>query len=349
MFQRRSDDSFRDAQKLRFDRLIKDRIGKEDSVDFYKFRTSNSVNFSVSLRGLRANANLTLFNRNRREISLSDRPGTKSESIRKTLNSGIYYVRVEISDRKDSTSYRLEASAKLTEPGETTRESRDLGVLSGNYNLRDSIGNDVKDSQDYYKFKLKEITAFNASISDPLFNPFANLYFDDNNDGIIDFRDRVDQANSARSISEILPPGTYFIEVRSSNVETRYSLDLSAIPQPSNLSSNPGNTPSKALDIGNLSSTFFGAEHVGTLDEIDYFKFSISQTLQLNASIDSSPLTAFANLYFDDNNDGIIDFGDRIAQANTVASISETLSPGTYFMEVKSSINTRYELQLSVS
>jgi hypothetical protein len=52
MVNRRSDDTFRDARNLQFNRAIREFVGQRDRVDFYKFRASEQIDFTLSLSGL---------------------------------------------------------------------------------------------------------------------------------------------------------------------------------------------------------------------------------------------------------------------------------------------------------
>jgi hypothetical protein len=80
---------------------------EQDRFDFYRFELSRPTTFRSSLEGLEDNANLALF-RNRQRIAFSNAPGRRSESIERRLDSGVYFIRVDI--QEGFTSYLLKTS-----------------------------------------------------------------------------------------------------------------------------------------------------------------------------------------------------------------------------------------------
>ncbi|MCF2147952.1 hypothetical protein IQ276_016265 [Desmonostoc muscorum LEGE 12446] len=111
---------------------------------------------------------------------------------------------------------------------------------------------------------------------------YAKIYYDSNNNGLIDNGDEFysDIAGSGRNgqITTTLGAGNYYIGIgqNSSNVNSNYSLQLSATSAPPSISSNPGNTLSTAYNIGTLTGTQTIKEFVGNVDPIDYYKFSLT-------------------------------------------------------------------------
>jgi len=114
MVNRRSDDTFRGARNLQFNRTIRDSLGQRDRIDFYKFRASGQVNFNLALSKLQANASVRLLNSRRAPVAVSNRPGNRAERISITLGSGIYYIQVQFLGRRGTTRYNLRASATPT-------------------------------------------------------------------------------------------------------------------------------------------------------------------------------------------------------------------------------------------
>jgi hypothetical protein len=69
----------------------------------------------------------------------------------------------------------------------------------------------------------------------------------------------------------------------------------------------------------------------------------------LNANIDGLAATASVTLYFDANNNGLIDSGEWVTSGSDNSTISRVLQTGTYFLEVNTFSNaTRYNLNLGV-
>lgn len=92
-----------------------DAIGGRDSNDYYRLRLRRSSDLDVSLTRLSADANLELLSRSGSLIQRSARSGIRSDSIRKTLDPGTYYLRVYPGSRK-ATKYSLRLSAPARVP-----------------------------------------------------------------------------------------------------------------------------------------------------------------------------------------------------------------------------------------
>ncbi len=85
-------------------------IGLGDPSDYYRFQIQQRSALHVELKGLKANADLTLLSSNRQTLQRSRRSGRKSEAIAQTLTAGTYFLR--ISTRGGQTAYRLTTSVK---------------------------------------------------------------------------------------------------------------------------------------------------------------------------------------------------------------------------------------------
>ncbi|WP_088892685.1 cadherin-like domain-containing protein [Leptolyngbya ohadii] len=84
--------------------------GRADGFDVHRFQVRNRSSFTAQLDGLKANADLALFNGRGKLIQRSGRPGTQAEVINvNELKRGAYFLRVGGS-LKNPTSYRLTAS-----------------------------------------------------------------------------------------------------------------------------------------------------------------------------------------------------------------------------------------------
>ena len=85
-------------------------IGLGDLSDYYRFQLHQRSAVQVELKGLKANADLTLLSSNRQILQRSRRPGRKSEAIVQTLTAGTYFL--HISTRGGQTAYRLITSVE---------------------------------------------------------------------------------------------------------------------------------------------------------------------------------------------------------------------------------------------
>ncbi len=95
-----------------------DFVGSSDTNDYYRFDLSQSSNFSLSLNGLSADADVQLLNSSGTVLSSSANGGTTAESITSTLGTGTYYVRVF--PYSGNTNYSLTLAAASAPPPPTS-------------------------------------------------------------------------------------------------------------------------------------------------------------------------------------------------------------------------------------
>lgn len=92
-------------------KTFRDRVGDGDRFDFFRFNLTNRSSFSLSLKGLKSNANVALLSARGRILQQARRPGRRNEVLNVTLEAGVYFVRVD--SRQGNTRYRLQLSAQL--------------------------------------------------------------------------------------------------------------------------------------------------------------------------------------------------------------------------------------------
>ncbi|MEH2287088.1 hypothetical protein [Nostoc sp.] len=233
-------------------------------------------------------------------------------------------------------------------PGSTLRTAQKIGVLTF-FNYNDAIGN--TNPVDYYKFSLTSTSNISLLLSGVTQNYVdAAIYYDSNNDGLIESGEQLYSTYAGSSgqngqISATLgASGNYYVGIRqdSNNVNSNYSLQLSATSAPPSIASDPGSTLSTAYNIGNLTGTKSFKEFVGNVDTVDYYKFSLSSTS--NISLLLSGVTqnyVDAAIYYDSNNDGLIESGEQLYSTYAGSSgqngqISATLgASGNYYVGIR--------------
>jgi len=206
-------------------KAFRDFVGTNDQYDFYKFRVSARSSFQATLTNLRANADMRLYDQQGRQVALSAKGGQKPELIREQLASGSYYIRV--SRKSGNTSYKLTAATIKDLPGETLVTSLNLGTLGdSSVSIQDSIG--WKDTQDWYQFKVEndDTTSFvflsftlkKNNVSEvSLFSEGGNLI------------ETLDLSNTSFQDSIVIGSGTYYIYLKSQNVNVMGSYSLSLV------------------------------------------------------------------------------------------------------------------------
>jgi subtilisin family serine protease len=98
----------RSAQPVGNRKTLVDTVGLTDKFDMYRFDVDKKSTIEWSLKGLKANADLTLMNSQGQVIKDSRRFGKKNESIMAVLEKGTYYVKVTGWGKE--TKYRLNRS-----------------------------------------------------------------------------------------------------------------------------------------------------------------------------------------------------------------------------------------------
>lgn len=84
----------RDLGTLTGTRSFQDFVGAADRDDFYRFTLGTRSDFSLALGGLSADADVQVLNNNGGVIAGSYFGGSTAESITRTLDAGVYFIRV---------------------------------------------------------------------------------------------------------------------------------------------------------------------------------------------------------------------------------------------------------------
>ncbi|HEY9658657.1 MAG TPA: PPC domain-containing protein [Allocoleopsis sp.] len=282
--------------------------------------------------------------------------------ISETLPPGTYFIEVRtLSSTTSSYALTLATTAKPsnipTDPGSNLETAHNLGILPASFTAKELVGE--QDQTDYYKFTLNQISDFNATLSRLSESVNLTLILDANGNNFLDGNETLTSSYSSITsnspISKTLPAGTYFLKASSSSANnTSYDLTFSTVAKPSSLISDPGSSLGTAYDLGILAGTLVAKDLVGTLDKMDYYKFSLNKSSSFNATLSGLSDTVSITLIADANGNGLIDGGEEFASGSGSTSfnspISRTLSPGTYFIRASSSSsfnNTAYTLTLA--
>lgn len=89
---------------------FKDAVSTTDTDDYYRFTLNKNSDFSLTLNGLSADADVQLLNSSGTVVKTSQNGGTTSESIAMNLDAGDYFVRV-YPFSSGNTNYNLSLSA----------------------------------------------------------------------------------------------------------------------------------------------------------------------------------------------------------------------------------------------
>ena len=116
----------------------------------------------------------------------------------------------------------------------------------------------------------------------------------------------------------------------------------------------PGSTLLTAYDLGTLLNRATLSDFVGGTDADDYYRFYLDNPSNINLSLNGLSSSASLKLYLDLNQNSQIDPGEEVGtstgNSTTPPSISRTLGPGVYYVDVltgTSFSNTLYNLSLA--
>jgi Ca2+-binding RTX toxin-like protein/uncharacterized membrane-anchored protein len=122
----------------------------------------------------------------------------------------------------------------------------------------------------------------------------------------------------------------------------------------------PGNTLGTAFNIGNLTGIKNFNEFVGTVEPLDYYKFSLTSVNDIKLLLTGTTQNFLdAIIYQDKNNNGFIEAGEELYSDTFISTsrngeINTTLGIGTYFVKIGqtngyANTNSNYSLQLSAT
>ncbi len=215
-------------------------LGSNNPRDSYAFTINATQNVSLSLSGLREDADLRLFRASSvngeyesvEELGNSRRASTQDERLDRVLNPGVYVVQVE-AYRSANTSYRLEVATNAS-------DQFNVGLLSGAQTFAGTINN--TNTVDSYKFSLNATSDLNLKLTGLSRDADLRVGRDSNGNGILETSEIIAKSfryyNFNESInltgSRAQTAGDYIVEVyKGPNqplVNTHYRLGLTATP-----------------------------------------------------------------------------------------------------------------------
>ncbi|MBH8563701.1 pre-peptidase C-terminal domain-containing protein [Nostoc sp. CENA67] len=329
--------------------IFQDSVSSTDTSDYYKFRigasSSNPEVVRLRLDGLSDNASLRLFNEAGTTLQTADVSGAAPELITRSLNPGIYYVRVGFVNAA-STNYNLSLSAN---PITTNKAGDDqlaqafsIGTLTNSYSTNDYVGNRgvILDDNDYYSFNIGSNGTFSLSLDGLDGNANVELL----NSSGIKIADSLQLDTTPDSISTSLASGTYYVRVfPGATSSTNYNLQVSFNPDPVD---NAGNTLAEARNINTLTSiTTEFTDYVNSVDNKDYYRFDLTSSALIDLKL--TPQPGNANVQLVNSSGGSIASSSQTGTA--VDTIRRSLNAGTYYIQVYSVSGAATNYQLSVS
>lgn len=235
----------------------------------------------------------------------------------------------------------------------------DIGYLSSNtapheiddYTLSPSYPTDI------FEFDIYATSNLNLALDPTYGDADLRLYFDSNNNGILDSSDRFvagsyrgGSADDSINLAD-QGAGTYFARVSyfsSSSNYIQYDLNLSATPAYS--STTPSNVLPTEVDLGNLDSDQIQYGWVGDTDTTDTYYLELGLYEGVEITLSGLSADADIRLIEDSNNNGVVDAGEEVTRSQYGGIASESITQelsGNYFLQVyQFSGETNYTLNL---
>jgi Bacterial pre-peptidase C-terminal domain len=352
---------------------VRDAVGKNDKVDFYQFSLSGRQEISLKLQSSRtSDANVSLLDSNGKAIGNASRFNNRTKQIKKTLETGTYFIRIRSAGSNSRVRYSLVGSAPLpitgaplpsappvsNSPAAPSASTVEVGILAGTQTFPKQVVGSNDNPADFYRFTLSQIGSFNATVSNVTGNALMRLYIDSNGNGVADTNEDFLSGSGSNGFSSpistaALPAANYILEVdNNSSDPIGYDLTLSTNQNPGNVSPDPGSEAPTAFFLGNLPNTLVAKDYVGVLDQLDVYRFTVSTNVTANINVGNvSGGSVLATLFKDSNANNLIDDGEKVTSRNFSSSslnqsISQLLGTGTYFLNVDkfSSADTAYTL-----
>ncbi len=207
---------------------FQDWVGWADRNDFYRFVTTGTTNFRLTLNGLGADADVELQNWQGQVIQRSQQGSSNSEAINVDgLGAGIYHVRVYRYGNAN-TYYNLDLRAEIPAPpdysGNNFYQARDIGVLGSNAQAyQDWVG--WADRDDYYRFTLNGVQNLRLTLEG--LNADADIAIFNIQGQRIGLSQNSGSDSESLSLSG-LSAGTYYAQVYRYSGNTYYNLNLRA-------------------------------------------------------------------------------------------------------------------------
>ncbi len=332
--------SFKDARNLgaitSTTTSVKDFVGTGDNSDIYRFQVNGTNNtVTISLKDLSADADIYVsqdLNNNGvydagETIAYSYNSGITPETLYlQGLGAGSYYI--DVVQHQGNTNYTLNVATSANTPFGLA----DLGTIGVPRTVVGSLNN--SDPVDYYRFSLDAISNLTLNLSG-LTNPATGfLVRDNNNDGIWNEGDTIQQiimANGTFNVSS-LTSGNYFMAMFRAMGDTSYSLTLTP--------DGAGNSLSTARNMGVLNSNRTVIDSInGQADALDYYRFTLNTTSIVDIYLGGLANDLDLMLIQDVNNNGILDANDGVVSSVNPGTqsdqITRVLGPGTYYVQVR--------------
>lgn len=308
-----------------------------NTVDWYSFTLSEESDVNLTLDRLKADLNVAIYDEDGEElIEEGDNKGRKREKLElEGLEAGTYTVKV-IPNGDARSNYRLGITAALpyVDDYPTPEEAYDFGAIADdekkvfNNEMGRTEGRSGRDQEDWTRFELTEDGFVSIDLGRLRQNIDMILYEDDGESVMNRANER---GRKNENISTFLDAGTYYVKVLpKGNARSDYRLTV-------NTGSNNATDEVEVGDLLSLGESGYsndnriGFTSSGIRNTIDRYIFTLSDESDVDISL--SQLKGDANITLYESNGTLL--RDSRNSGRKEDEITDTLEPGTYFLEVE--------------
>ncbi|MEB3885594.1 pre-peptidase C-terminal domain-containing protein [Lyngbya sp. CCY1209] len=307
-----------------------------NTVDWYSFTLSEESDVNLTLDRLRADLNVAIYDEDGEElVEEGNNKGRKAEKLElEGLEAGTYTVKVTPNGDARS-NYRLGITAALpyVDDYPTPEEAYDFGAIADdekkvfNNEMGRTEGRSGRDQEDWTRFELTEDGSVSIDLGRLRQNIDMILYEDD---GTSVMNRANERGRKNENINTFLDAGTYYVKVLpKGNARSDYRLTV-----------NTGDVdPVDEFEVGDLLSlddgysnnNRIGFTSSGIRNTIDRYIFTVGEESDVDITL--SQLRGDANITLYESNGTLL--RDSTNPGRQEDEISDTLEPGTYFLEVE--------------
>ncbi len=326
------------------------RLKSSEDVDYYKIKIESSGKISISFQHDKIDSGNRLWEvrlidgQTDKEIIRHDSVGgvAKDESYRARISAGEYYIKINSYYHSDK-NYSFKVNF-YEESDSYEKETNDQIEVANKINVNEYfIGNLQTDKDvDYFKINIKNKGKINFSFEHEKIDSGNRLWevylLDGINDSIIISLFSTGREAALDSDFARIPPGEYYIKIKPYHYSNDdYKLKINFENEFNSYESENNNAFSSANAIE------IGQEYTGNIqneNDVDYYCFTVTQTQDLTLLF-SHWLLESNNCYWeiylvDGNNDNNITSLRVNGSSGSASSLVENISPGEYYIKVKS-------------
>ena len=216
---------------------LTDSIQAGTHPDVYQFSIDHPNDFTITLNGLSADADLYLFDGNGLEVAVSNNSALEAETLSGTLDAGTYSLGIVSYDGIDTgydlaiqtgefasgTAITSPAPVVPNDPGATIDMALDFGAFDGDGWLAYEESVSGSDPVDLYQFSIGQSNNFNFVVEGMMAD--VDLHLVDQNGAIIAASENLN--TDVEILAGSLPAGTYYLGVASyDGLDTSYNLHV---------------------------------------------------------------------------------------------------------------------------